>query len=41
MLIKNFFARLKKNRRLALRYEQSDTECLAFAAFNAIKVYVC
>ena len=41
MLIENFFARLKGNRRLALKYEKSDTAFLAFVAFASIKLYLC
>jgi transposase len=41
MRIENFFARIKKNRRLALRYEKSDTAFLAFVAFAAIQLWLC
>ena len=41
MRIENFFARLKENRRLALRYEQADTAFLAFVAFAAIQLWLC
>ena len=39
--IEFFFARLKENRRLTVRYEKSDTIFLAFIAFAAIKQYLC
>ena len=41
MRIENLFARIKENRRLALRYEQSDTAFLAFVAFAAIQLWLC
>lgn len=36
-----FFARLKENRRLAVRYEKADTMFLAFIAFGAMRQYLC
>ena len=39
--IENFFAILKENRRLALRFEKSDLAFLAFIAIATIKYYLC
>jgi len=39
--IENFFAILKENRRLALRFEKSDLAFLAFIALATIKYYLC
>ena len=39
--IENFFAILKENRRLALRFEKSDLAFLAFIAIAAIKYHLC
>lgn len=39
--IENFFAKLKENRRLALRFEKSDLSFLAFIAIAAIKYNLC
>ena len=39
--IENFFAMLKKNRRLALRFEKSDVAFLSFVAIAAIKYNIC
>ena len=39
--IENFFAMLKENRRLALRFEKSDLAFLAFIAFAVIKYNLC
>ena len=39
--IENFFAMLKENRRLALRYEKSDLSFLAFIAIATIKYNLC
>ena len=39
--IENFFAILKENRRLALRYEKSDISFLSFVALAAIKYNLC
>ncbi len=39
--IENFFAILKENRRLALRFEKSDLSFLAFVALAAIKYNLC
>lgn len=39
--IENFFAKLKENRRLALRFEKSDLSFLAFVAIAAIKYNLC
>ena len=39
--IENFFAMLKENRRLALRFEKSDLSFLSFIAFAAIKHNLC
>lgn len=36
-----FFARLKENKRLVVRYEKSDTAFLAFIALAAIKLHLC
>jgi transposase len=41
LLIENFFAKLKENRRLTMRFDKSDTAFLAFVAFAAIKLYLC
>jgi transposase len=41
MRIENFFARMKEDRRLTLRYEKSDTALLAFVAFAAIQLWLC
>ena len=40
-LIENFFAKLKENRRLSMRFDKSDSAFLAFIAFAAIKLYLC
>ena len=40
-IIENFFAILKENRRLALRFEKSDLSFLAFIAMAAIKYNLC
>ena len=39
--IENFFAMLKENRRLALRYEKSDLTFLAFIVTATIKYHLC
>ncbi|WP_410519716.1 transposase [Candidatus Cyrtobacter comes] len=39
--IENFFAKLKENRRLALRFEKSDLSFLAFIALASIKYNLC
>lgn len=39
--IENFFAMLKENRRLALRFEKSDLAFLAFIAVASIKFNLC
>jgi len=39
--IENFFAMLKENRRLALRFEKSDLAFLAFIAIAPIKFNLC
>ena len=39
--IENFFAKLKENRRLALRFEKSDLCFLGFIAMAAIKSNLC
>jgi len=39
--IENFFAKLKENRRLALRFEKSDISFLGFIAIAAIKHNLC
>lgn len=39
--IENFFAMLKENRRLAMRFEKSDIAFLSFIAFATIKSYLC
>ena len=39
--IENFFAKLKENRRLALRFEKSDLCFLGFIAMAAIKYHLC
>ena len=39
--IENFFGFLKENRRLALRFEKSDTSFLGFIAVAAIKHNLC
>lgn len=39
--IENFFAKLKENRRLALRFEKSDLNFLGFVAMAAIKYNLC
>jgi hypothetical protein len=39
--IENFFAILKENKRLALRYEKSDISFLSFIAFATIKYNLC
>jgi transposase len=39
--IENFFAMLKENRRLALRFEKSDLVFLAFIAIASIKFNLC
>ena len=41
LLIENFFAKLKENRRLCMRFDKSDTSFLAFIAFAAIKLHLC
>lgn len=41
LLIENFFAKLKENRRLSMRFDKSDNAFLAFIAFAAIKLYLC
>lgn len=41
LLIENFFAKLKENRRLSMRFDKSDSAFLAFIAFAAIKLYLC
>ncbi len=38
--IENFFAKLKENRRLTVRYEKSDTAFLAFIALAILKSYL-
>lgn len=40
-LIENFFAKLKENRRLSMRFDKSDNAFLAFIALAAIKLYLC
>ncbi len=39
--VENFFAMLKENRRLALRFEKSDLNFLAFIALATIKYNLC
>ena len=39
--IENFFAMLKENKRLALRYEKSDISFLSFIALATIKYNLC
>ena len=39
--IENMFARLKENKRLAMRYEKSDLLFLAFIALATIKMNLC
>jgi hypothetical protein len=39
--IENFFAKLKENRRLALRFEKSDLSFLGLIAMAAIKYNLC
>ena len=39
--IENFFAKLKENRRLALRFEKSDLCFLGFIAIATIKYNLC
>lgn len=39
--IENFFAMLKENRRLALRFEKSDLAFLSFIALATIKYNLC
>ena len=39
--VENFFAMLKENRRLALRYDKSDLNFLGFIAFASIKYNLC
>jgi transposase len=39
--IENFFAKLKENKRLAVRYEKSDSAFMAFIAMAAIKSHLC
>ena len=39
--IEYFFAKLKENKRLAVRYEKSDQAFLAFIAIAALKSYLC
>ena len=39
--IENFFAKLKENRRLSLRFEKSDLSFLSFIAFACIKYHLC
>ena len=39
--IENFFAKLKENRRLALRFEKDDSSFLGFVALACIKTYLC
>ena len=39
--IENFFAMLKENRRLALRFEKYDIAFLSFIALAAIKYNIC
>ena len=39
--IENFFAKLKENRRLALRFEKSDLCFLGFVALAVIKYKLC
>ena len=41
LLIENFFAKLKENKRLSMRFDKSDSSFLAFIAFAAIKLYLC
>lgn len=41
VLVENFFAKLKENRRLSMRFDKSDTAFLAFIALAAIKLYLC
>ena len=36
-----FFAKLKENKRLVVRYEKSDAAFLAFIALAAIKLHLC
>lgn len=40
-LIENFFAKIKENRRLALRFEKSDLAFLGFIAVATIKMHLC
>lgn len=39
--IENFFAMLKENKRLAVRYDKADTIFLSFIALAAIKSHLC
>ena len=39
--VENFFAMLKENRRIALRFEKSDIAFLAFIAIATIKYNLC
>lgn len=41
LLIENFFAKLKENRRLAMRFDKLDNAFLAFIACPAIIPYLC
>ena len=40
-LVERVFGRLKENRRLALRYEKSDSGFLGFVLFAFMKSYLC
>ena len=39
--IEHFFAKLKENRRLAVRYEKSDASFLGFIALASINIHLC
>jgi transposase len=38
--IERFFGKLKENKRLALRYDKSDSAFLGFIAMGAIKIII-
>lgn len=39
--IEMFFGKIKENRRLAVRYEKTDTAFLGFIALAALKIHLC
>jgi len=39
--IEMFFGKLKENRRLAVRYEKTDSAFLGFIALAALKIHLC